>query len=314
MVDTIFLVRHGEAKSNVGEYFGGWLDVPLTPLGQGAGARAAQAASERGHRAASSAPTFRAPGKRPSFSGWAAPSPTRRSFGRRTTASSRACAGDRTRENTSGTTPTPTPGRPAGKTAWTCRRGWFHTSKRKYLTKEEKVLVVSHHGPIVLFACTSLGMPISKWRTLRLGNCGLCIFTKEGKNWRLKLWNSLSHYGLQNYRPLLSREANERGRHALRDDSGNDLGKHIYMRKSLLPRIKRYFMKRNLAFAFVLVVLAALVFGCVLQGQQPQRPLLPEACLQWTIVGNMTTENKTSFDKNQTSIANVLADGTYSQY
>lgn len=28
----------------------------------------------------------------------------------------------------------------------------------------------------------------------------------------------------------------------------------------------------------------------------------------------MTTENKTSYDKNQTTIANVLADGTYSQY
>ena len=34
MANTIFLVRHGEAESNVGEYFGGWLDVPLTPLGR----------------------------------------------------------------------------------------------------------------------------------------------------------------------------------------------------------------------------------------------------------------------------------------
>ena len=71
---------------------------------------------------------------------------------------------------------------------------------------EETVLVVSHHGPLVLFACHMLGMPISNWRRLRLGNCGLCIFTKEGKTWRMTLWNSLSHYGLMGFKPLLSRE------------------------------------------------------------------------------------------------------------
>jgi hypothetical protein len=52
-------------------------------------------------------------------------------------------------------------------------------------------------------------MPLSNWRALRLGNCGLCVLTKDegDKTWRLKLWNSLSHYGLLNFKPLLTREA-----------------------------------------------------------------------------------------------------------
>ena len=73
-------------------------------------------------------------------------------------------------------------------------------------SSEDQVLVVSHHGPLVLFACQMLGMPVSNWRRLRLGNCGLSIFSKEGKTWRMTLWNSLSHYGLENFRPLLASE------------------------------------------------------------------------------------------------------------
>mgnify|MGYP001576650921 CR=1 FL=1 len=34
MAEAIFLVRHGESKSNVEEYFGGWLNDPLTELGR----------------------------------------------------------------------------------------------------------------------------------------------------------------------------------------------------------------------------------------------------------------------------------------
>lgn len=39
----IFLVRHGESESNVGEMTGGWTDTPLTPLGL----RQAEAAGRR---------------------------------------------------------------------------------------------------------------------------------------------------------------------------------------------------------------------------------------------------------------------------
>ena len=34
MAKKIFLVRHGEAESNTGNFFGGWMDVPLTALGR----------------------------------------------------------------------------------------------------------------------------------------------------------------------------------------------------------------------------------------------------------------------------------------
>jgi broad specificity phosphatase PhoE len=73
-------------------------------------------------------------------------------------------------------------------------------------TDAKTALIVSHHGPIVLLTCHLLGMPLSNWRALRLGNCGLCIFSKEGKTWRMTLWNSLSHYGLESFSPLLAKE------------------------------------------------------------------------------------------------------------
>ncbi len=63
--------------------------------------------------------------------------------------------------------------------------------------QHEKLLVVSHHGPLVLLAMHILGMPLEKWRTLALGNAGLSILAKEEGIWRLRLWNSLSALGLK---------------------------------------------------------------------------------------------------------------------
>ena len=86
------------------------------------------------------------------------------------------------------------------------KRVMDYFNRKIFGAKEEKVLIVSHHGPIVLLGCDILGMPMKNWRRLRLGNCGLCIITREGTDWRVKLWNSLSHFGLESYRPLLKRE------------------------------------------------------------------------------------------------------------
>jgi broad specificity phosphatase PhoE len=66
----------------------------------------------------------------------------------------------------------------------------------------EKVLVVSHHGPLVLLAMHILGMPLEKWRTLALGNAGLSILSKEEGIWRIRLWNSLSALGLKTNRRM----------------------------------------------------------------------------------------------------------------
>ncbi len=69
----------------------------------------------------------------------------------------------------------------------------------------ESVLIVSHHGPIVLLACHLLGMPLDRWRTLRMGNAGLSIFSQDEHMMRLTLWNSLSNFGMITNRPLKKR-------------------------------------------------------------------------------------------------------------
>jgi len=199
-------VRHGEAESNAGNFFGGWLDVPLTALGarqaallkkrfarEGIGRaycsdllRARQTLEQIGL----GCPVEYARGLREKSYGelegvsWAGQEKKYEKY--HLDAFARAPEGENSRD--------------------VQRRVVSYFTKKVLNAKEDKVLVVSHHGPIVLFACHVLKMPISQWRTLRLGNCGLCIFSKEGKMWRMTLWNSLSYYGLESFSPLLKKE------------------------------------------------------------------------------------------------------------
>lgn len=205
MVDTVFLVRHGEAESNVGDYFGGWLDVPLTPLGR----RQASLLKKRlAHEAIGRAFCSDLARARETLELLGLGCPVEyakelreKSYGQlegvrweddekydkyHLDAYVRAPGGENNVDLQKRVNP--------------------YFRKKVMNAKEEKVVVVSHHGPLVVFACDLLGMPLSNWRRLRLGNCGLCIITREGKDWRVKLWNSLSHFGLESYRPLLKKE------------------------------------------------------------------------------------------------------------
>src|SRR3989338_889946 len=206
MAETVFLVRHGEAESNAGKYFAGWLPDSLTPLGKRQAVVLRKRLAKEGIGKAFCSDLARAS---QTLEAMALPCRVEysealreKSYGKyeglkwgededrfdryHMDAYARAPGGENAIE--------------------VQRRVVAFFGSRVFNAREEKVLVVSHHGPIVLLACHLLGMPLSNWRKLRLGNCGLCILTREGEMWRLKLWNSLSHFGLASFSPLLSKE------------------------------------------------------------------------------------------------------------
>lgn len=207
MVETLFLVRHGEAESNVRRYFAGWsAKSNLTPLGkeQAKLLKKRLAREGIGKIFCSDSPrtmeTARLLGLRSPITYTDAL--RERNYG---VLEGLEWGKDEKKFEKYHSDPLIRP--KGGENCADVQKRVLSYFNRKILScDEEKVLVVSHHNPLVLFAAHQLGMPIQKWRALRLGNCGLCIFTKEGKTWRLKLWNSLSHYGLLNFKPLLSRE------------------------------------------------------------------------------------------------------------
>lgn len=207
MAKTIFLVRHGESASNSQRYFAGWTDSPLTPLGRKQAHLLRKRLSREGIGRAFCSDLSRA-----------------RDTARLLSLGCPIAYSKSLREKNYGALEGVNWGEDTNKYARyhsdayarppegeNCadlqKRVVSYFRSRVLCAKEEKVLVVSHHGPIVLFACHLLGIPLKNWRRLRLGNCGLCIVTSEDGVWRLKLWNSLSHYGLLTFRPLLSREA-----------------------------------------------------------------------------------------------------------
>ncbi len=207
MVGTIFLVRHGEAKSNVEKYFAGWsADSPLTHLGREQARVLRKRLSREGitkifcsdsPRARETALLLRL----------GCPIAYSKDLRERNYGDMEGVkwGADEEKYEAYHSDPFMRP-KNGENCAEVQRRVVRYFRQSVFASKEEKVLVVSHHGPLVLFACHMLGMPLKKWRALRLGNCGLSIFTPEGRNWRLKLWNSLSHFGLQNFAPLFSNE------------------------------------------------------------------------------------------------------------
>ncbi|MEM4634138.1 MAG: histidine phosphatase family protein [Candidatus Anstonellaceae archaeon] len=205
MVQKIFLVRHGEAESNAKKYFGGWSDSPLTTLGRKQARLLFKRLAHEGIQKAFCSDLLRA---RQTLDEINLGCPVvyskalrEKNYGElegvfwgqdekkyeryHSDAYARAPGGENCLEVQS--------------------RVVSYFNSQILRSKEEKVLVVSHHGPIVLLACKLLGMPISNWRMLRLGNCGLSILEKEGNIWRVNIWNSLSHLGLANFKPLFSK-------------------------------------------------------------------------------------------------------------
>ncbi|MFA5930033.1 MAG: histidine phosphatase family protein [Candidatus Micrarchaeia archaeon] len=206
MARKIFLVRHGEADSNAGGFFAGWKDVPLTPLGHQQAVLLSRRLLHEPIGRAYCSDLLRA---KQTLEGISLICPKvyssalrEKNYGElegvkweenekkyekyHLDSSARAPGGENNED--------------------VQRRVCEYFEKTIINSAEDQVLVVSHHGPLVLFACHMLGVPISNWRRLRLGNCGLSIFSKEGKTWRMTLWNSLSYSGLENFRPLLSSE------------------------------------------------------------------------------------------------------------
>jgi alpha-ribazole phosphatase len=58
---------------------------------------------------------------------------------------------------------------------------------------EQKVLIVSHSGPIIMLVCLMLGMGVEGWWHLRLDNASLSIIDNYKEGAILSLFNDTSH-------------------------------------------------------------------------------------------------------------------------
>lgn len=210
MAETIFLVRHGESESNEGRYFDGWGDSRLTSLGREQARLLRKRLQKEGMGRVFCSESARAR-ETLSLLGMKCPAAYSKDLRERGYGELEGVcwADDKEKYERMHVDPhfCSKGGESCGQVQ---KRVWDYFRSKVFPAKEEKVLVVSHHGPLVLLACKLLGVPLSRWRVLRLGNCGLCILTREDGLWRIKLWNSLSHYGLLNYSPLYSRKGKAR--------------------------------------------------------------------------------------------------------
>jgi len=196
MPSEIFLLRHGESNANKGNTFGGWSDTPLTQLG----IEQAKALSKR-------------LGKERIAVAYCSDLLRTRQTMEHAQLGCEVVYSPALRERNYGklegkpwdSIPNPENYHldpylrpPGGETPAEVQErvsSYFENTIAK--DKHSKVLVVSHHGPLVLLAMHLLGMPLNKWRTLALGNGGLSIFAWEEGIWRMRLWNSLSSLGLR---------------------------------------------------------------------------------------------------------------------
>ena len=207
MADTIFIVRHGESESNVDRYFSGWGPSPLTELGREQASLLHKRLEKEGIGRAFCSDTLRTKQTLQLLS-LKCPAVYSKELREQDYGKLEGVPWGDHMDRYAGFHFDPYRRAPGGESPSDVqKRAWAYLNSAVFSAKEEKVLVVSHHGPIVLFTSKLLGMPLSKWRSLRLGNCGLSILTKDDGIWRLKLWNSLSHYGLLNFKPILTKEA-----------------------------------------------------------------------------------------------------------
>ncbi|VVC04655.1 2,3-bisphosphoglycerate-dependent phosphoglycerate mutase [Candidatus Burarchaeum australiense] len=202
MVDTIFLVRHAESEANKDRVYAGWSDSKLTALGMQQAESLKKRLGREGIGRVFSSDLERV---RNTLGCLDLKCPVEFSSELR----------ERNYGALEGTKWEDDPLRqkhhfdplirpPGGESAKDVQlRTWHFFQKKVFMAQEEKVLVVSHHTPLVTFICKFLGMPLNRWRAFRLGNAGLCILINEDGLWRVSLWNSMSALGLQNYGPLL---------------------------------------------------------------------------------------------------------------
>ncbi|MBS3060707.1 MAG: histidine phosphatase family protein [DPANN group archaeon] len=201
MVQTIFLLRHAESESNVQKYYGGWTDSPLTDLGRKqAGILGRRLLRENIGKAycsdlARARQTFQAIGLQCPIE--YAEALREKNYGIMegkpwTDAEEHRQAHFNQEHKFE-----------KGESVVEVQKRVVDFFNSKVLkSSEEKVIVVSHHNPLVALACHVIGLDLKNWRHLQIGNAGLCILNFEEGIWRIKLWNSLSHFGLQNDGPL----------------------------------------------------------------------------------------------------------------
>ncbi|MFH1095553.1 MAG: histidine phosphatase family protein [Candidatus Micrarchaeota archaeon] len=204
MLKRLMLLRHAEAESNDARFFAGWKDVPLTKLGiEQAEALEKRLSHERFDHVFCSdlgraKETLR-------LSGVEAPTEYAPALREKNYGELEGVSWDGT-DDYDRYHLDPFVRSPGGESSLDVQRrvvNYFHT----HVVNQGygSVLIVSHHGPIVLLACHLLGMPLEKWRTLRMGNAGLSIFSQDERMMRLTLWNSLSNFGMMTNRPLKKR-------------------------------------------------------------------------------------------------------------
>ena len=209
MVSSIFLVRHAEAESNAKSYYGGWTDSPLTALGL---KQAASLKKRLNHEPIGRVFCSDSKRARDTLELLELKCPVvfskelrERNYGK---LEGTNYEDDPQKEAHHNDPFAKAPGE--GESAVEVqRRVWDFFQKRVFTAKEENVLVITHHGPLVTFACKFLGMSLHRWRAFKVGNASLSIIVKEEGLWRITLWNSLSLLGLQSYKPLF--ETNNEG-------------------------------------------------------------------------------------------------------
>ncbi|RLG19614.1 hypothetical protein DRN67_02260 [Candidatus Micrarchaeota archaeon] len=206
MVNTIFIVRHAESESNAKRYYGGWTDSPLTELGlkQAESLKKRFDHEEIGRVFCSDSKRARDTLKLLDLNCPVefAPELRERYYG---SLEGKYYDDDPQAKRHHADPLAKAPGN--GESAQQVqRRVWNYFQEKIFTAKEESILVLTHHGPIVTFACKFLQMPLRRWRAFKVGNASVSILIKEEGLWRITLWNSLSSLGLKSYGPLLEQE------------------------------------------------------------------------------------------------------------
>ena len=196
MPKKIFLLRHGQSVSNLEHVFGGWSDNPLTELG----ILQAKALKKRlGHEKIEIAYCSDLVRTKQTIENADlgcnvvySKAIRERSYGELEGISWIEMKNPEKYHVDHNSRP---PGGETPKEVQTRVVRYFKNTVAK--DKHEKVLVIGHHGSLILLTMHLLGMPLKNWRRLALGNAGLSILSWEEGNWRLRLWNSLSSLGLK---------------------------------------------------------------------------------------------------------------------
>ncbi len=205
MVSTIFLVRHAEAVANIEETYDGWHDTALTPLGlQQATALKKRMDHEKVGKVFCS--DLKRAKQTLELLELKCPIEFSKALRERSYGKLEGTRWDddplKKKHHMDPCARPPDGESPEDVQA----KVWDFFQKKVFTSPEEKVLVLSHHTPLVVFACKFLDMPLERWRAFKLGNESLSIIVYEDGFWRVSLWNSMSALGLQNYGPLLAKK------------------------------------------------------------------------------------------------------------